>query len=92
MTIGVLKDGKWVFNKACTTMGCHAVVHFEVKTSRFGAVFHDDRPNRGGTSAMQAVSSTVISNVFRKTRTQLGPSSSLDYRAGFTLPKFYTTF
>ena len=35
MAIGVLKDGKRVFNKACTTPWCHAVVHFEVKTSRF---------------------------------------------------------
>ena len=35
---------------------------------------------------------TVISNVLTKTRTQLGPSSSLDYRAGFTLSRFYTTF
>ena len=26
-----------------------------------------------------------------KTRTQLGPSSSLDYRARFTLSRFYTT-
>ena len=34
----------------------------------------------------------VISNALRKTRTQLGPSSSLDYRAGFTLSRFYTTF
>ena len=25
-----------------------------------------------------------------KTRTQLGPSLSLDYRAGFTLSRFYT--
>ena len=35
MAIGLSKDGKWVFNKACTTPWCHAVVHFEVKTSRF---------------------------------------------------------
>ena len=35
MAIGLLKDGKWVFNKACTTPWCHAVVHFEVKMSRF---------------------------------------------------------
>ena len=38
------------------------------------------------------LSSTVISNALRKTRTQLGPSSSLDYRAQFTLSKFYTPF
>ena len=35
MTTGVLKDGKWVFNKACTAPCSHAVVHFEVKMSRF---------------------------------------------------------
>ena len=35
MAIGLSNDGKWVFNKACTTLWCHAVVHFEVKTSRF---------------------------------------------------------
>ena len=35
MAIGLSKDGKWVFNKACTTAWCHAVVHFEVKMSRF---------------------------------------------------------
>ena len=43
MAIGVLKHGKWVFNKACTTPWCHAVVHFEVKMRRFPAVFHDHR-------------------------------------------------
>ena len=35
MAIGLSKDGKWVFNKGCTTPWCHAVVNFEVKTSRF---------------------------------------------------------
>ena len=35
MAIGLSKDGKWVFNKACTMPWCHAVVHFEVKMSRF---------------------------------------------------------
>ena len=34
----------------------------------------------------------VIFNALSKTRTQLGPSSSLDYRAGLTLSRFYTTF
>ena len=34
MVIGISKEGKWVFNKACTTP-CHTVVHFEVKMSRF---------------------------------------------------------
>ena len=38
------------------------------------------------------LSSMVISNALRKTRTQLGPSSCLDYRGGFTLSRFYTTF
>ena len=36
------------------------------------------------------VSSTEISNALRKTRTQLGPSLSLNYRAGFILSRFYT--
>ena len=35
LAIGLSKDGKWVFNKACTTPWCHAVVYFEVKMSRF---------------------------------------------------------
>ena len=42
MAIGLCKDGKWVFNKACTTPckactmpWCHAVAHFEVKMSRY---------------------------------------------------------
>ena len=53
MAIGVLKEGQWVINKACTTPWCHAVVHFEVKTSRFLAVFQDHRPDREGTSLKQ---------------------------------------
>ena len=55
MAIGLSKDGKWVFNKACTMPWCHAVVHFEVKTSRFRAVSEDNRRNHGGTSLKQAV-------------------------------------
>ena len=35
MAIGLSNDGIWVFNKACTTPWCHALVHFEVKMSRF---------------------------------------------------------
>ena len=35
MAIGLSKGVKWVFNKACTTLWCHAVVHFEVKVSRY---------------------------------------------------------
>ena len=45
MAIGLSKDGEWVFNKACTTPWCHAVVHFEVKMSRFPAAFQDNRRN-----------------------------------------------
>ena len=55
MAFALSKDGKWVLNKACTTPWCHAVVHFEVKTSRFVAVFQDDRPVREGTCGKQAV-------------------------------------
>ena len=54
MAMGLSKDGELVFNRACTTPWCHAVVHFEVKTSRFLAVFQNDRPDRGGTSRKQA--------------------------------------
>ena len=54
MAIGPSKDGKWVFNKACTTPWCHTVVHFEVKKSRFQAAFLDNRRNHGGTSLKQA--------------------------------------
>ena len=35
MAIQLSKDGKWVFYMTCTTLWCHAVVHFEVKRSRF---------------------------------------------------------
>ena len=35
MAIGLSNDGKRVFNKACIMPQCHAVVHFEVKMSRF---------------------------------------------------------
>ena len=55
MPIGLSKDGKGVFNRVCTMPWCHAVVHFEVKTSRFPAMFQDDRPDCGGTSQKQAV-------------------------------------
>ena len=55
MSIGLSKDGKWLFNKACTMPWCHAVVHFEVKTSLFPAVFEDNRRTHGGTSLKQAV-------------------------------------
>ena len=35
MGIQLSNDGKWVFNTARTMPWCHAVVHFEVKMSRF---------------------------------------------------------
>ena len=40
MAIGLSKDGKWVFNKACTTPWCHAIVptveaHLKSKRSFF---------------------------------------------------------
>ena len=35
MAIRLSKYGKWVFNKACPKLWCHAVVHFEVKLGRF---------------------------------------------------------
>ena len=47
MAIGPSNDGKWVFNKACTMPWCHTVVHFEVKMSRFWAVFQDKRLDLG---------------------------------------------
>ena len=93
MAIGLSKDGKWVFNKACTTPWCHAVVHFEVKMRRFFSGTSRQSPEAWRhISQASILSSTVISNALRKTRTQLGPSSSLDYRARFTLSRFYTTF
>ena len=55
MAIGPSKEGKWVFNKACTTPWCHAVVHFEVKMGRFPGTFEDHRRNHGGTSLKQGV-------------------------------------
>ena len=55
MAIGLSKDGKWVFNKACTTPWCYAVVRFEVKMGRFPAAFEDNGRNHGGTSLKQAV-------------------------------------
>ena len=55
MTIGPSKEGKWVFNKACTTPCWNAVVHFEVKMGRFPAAFEDHRRNHGGTSPKQGV-------------------------------------
>ena len=55
MPVGLSKDGTWVFNKACTAPWCHAVVHFEVKMSRFPIVFYDNRRKHGGTSLKQAV-------------------------------------
>ena len=55
MAIVLSKDGKWVFNKACTTPWCHAVVHFEVKISRFSAVFPANRRKHGGRSLKQVV-------------------------------------
>ena len=44
MAIALSKDGKWVFNKAFTTLWCHAVVHFEVKMSRFPTAFSGPSP------------------------------------------------
>ena len=59
MAIGLSKDRKSVFNKACTMPWCHTVVHFEAKMSRFTAVFQDDRPDGGSTSPKQARQSTT---------------------------------
>ena len=93
IAIGISDGGKWVFNQACTMPRNHAVIRFEVKKGRFGAVFPDHRLGRGKHMCKaSSPSSTVISNALPKTRTQLGPSSSLDYRAGLTLLRFYTTF
>ena len=44
VAIGLSKECKSVLNKACTMRWCHTVVHFEVKMSRFTAVFQDNRP------------------------------------------------
>ena len=50
-----IKGGKWVFNKACTTPWCQAVVHFEVTMSRYSAVSQHNPRDRGGTSLKQAL-------------------------------------
>ena len=39
MAIGLSNNGKWVFHMACTMPLFHTVVNFEVKMSRFCAVF-----------------------------------------------------
>ena len=39
MPMGLSNDCKWVFNEASLTPWCHAVVHFEVKMSRFSTKF-----------------------------------------------------
>ena len=41
---GLSKGCKQVLNKACAMPWCHAVVHFEVKVSRFTAVFQHHSP------------------------------------------------
>ena len=55
IAIQISIECKSVLNKACTMPWCHAVVHFEVKMSRFTGVFQDDRRDRGSTCAEQAV-------------------------------------
>ena len=55
IAIGLSKECKSVFNMACTMPWCHTVVRFEVKMSHFRAAFHENCPNRGSTSAKQAV-------------------------------------
>ena len=89
MAIGLSNDGKWVFNKACTMPWCHTVVPFKVKNDPFlnHVSGRSSSPWRHICKA-SGLSSTVISNALRKTRTQLGPSSSLDYLEGVcTLPQ-----
>ena len=54
IAIGPSKECKWVGNEACAMPWCHGVGDFQVKTSRFSAIFQDIRPGRGGTSAKQA--------------------------------------
>ena len=71
VAIWLSKECKQVFNKACTMPWCDTVVHVGVKMSRFFAIFRDDHPD---ISKASGFSSTVISNAFSKTRTQLGHS------------------
>ena len=72
--IALSKDGKWVFNKACTMPWCHTVVHFEVKMSRLSAVFPHNRPDRGGRSLKQMA---LLQRGFPMCYARLGPSSVL---------------
>ena len=55
IAIGLSKECKSVFNKACSMHRCHAVVHFEVKMSRLRAVLQDDNPDCGDRSPKQAI-------------------------------------
>ena len=55
LAIRLSNDCKRVLNKTCTKARCHAVIDFDVKTSRFQALIQDDCLDRGGTSAKQAV-------------------------------------
>ena len=75
MAIRLSKHGDWVFNKACTMPLCHTLVHFDVKTSRFSSRV-SRRLSRlwRHISKASSLSSTVIYNALRKTRTQLAPS------------------
>ena len=60
-----------MFNKACAMPWCHTVVDFEVVFQpcfRMIILTVQDR------SHASSISTRVISNAFRKTRTQLGPS------------------
>ena len=55
IAIGLSKECKLLFKKACTMPWCHTVVHFEVEVSRFCAAIQENRPDRGSISAKQAV-------------------------------------
>ena len=48
VAIGLSKDCKRVFNEASLTPWCHAVVHFEVKMSRFPSSVQKNHMDTGG--------------------------------------------
>ena len=48
MAIVPSKECKCVGDEACAMPWCHGVASFEVKTSRFWNMFHDNGRDRGG--------------------------------------------
>ena len=54
IVFGISNDCGWAF-KASPTLWCKAMVHVEVKMSRFWAVFEDDHPEIAQPSPKQTI-------------------------------------